>query len=169
MLTYEFAAKGKHIVSKGLPTVSNFPEQLIMCLLLGTSTFTVLLWSDIAAVPCMLCFVCGAGDRPARRSPTKHRTSNGSFSISSQTLNSECLLVCTQEESGWWASEEKRRGRYSLRAMMGVQSQLSHLSVLVKDSMRTPGKVEDPQLDPHPAPALLLHKQTSENLLSFPA
>lgn len=35
----KFAAKHKHICSKGLTTVSKLPEQLIMPLLLGTSIF----------------------------------------------------------------------------------------------------------------------------------
>ena len=117
---------------------------------LAPASFTTLLWSVVAAVPCMLCFICGAGDRLARRSPTKRRTSNGSFCMFSQTLNSECLLVCTQEENGGWATEEKRRWRCSLRAMMEFRASHPHLPVLIKDSLRTPGKAEEPQLDPRP-------------------
>ena len=46
----KFAAKGKHIFSKGLPAVSKFPAQLIMPLLLGTSIF-----HHIALISCSSC------------------------------------------------------------------------------------------------------------------
>ena len=95
---------------------------------LAPESFTTLLWSVVAAVPCMLCFICSAGDRSARRSPTKRRTSNGSFS---RTLNSECLLVCTQEEN------EDSRQRW------GTTTRSSHSScpVISQRDIREPAVV----------------------------
>lgn len=93
----KFAAKEKYICSKGLPTESKFPEHLIMPLLLGISVSQC-----IALISCSSCLLHALFHLWCWGQTCKkpYQVQDQQLCISSQTLNSECLLVCAEEDSG---------------------------------------------------------------------